>query len=415
MTFARTLIERARDEYEGMAFASKVLVALSAAMLLVIIGAVAVWTLHGFDHEQPAPVAAPQGNTPTLELTQKQFKLVNVSSVSRHLFPLEKQAVGSIDFNENLSVQVFTPYQGKIISAFAQIGDEVKKGQPLFTIDSPDLLQAESTLIAAAATYDQTNRALERAQKLYDTEGTGGISQANLELAASAKLAAEGAVKAARDAVRVFGKTDSDIDTIASRHQVDSALVVRSPIAGSVTARNAQPGLFVQPGNAPAPYSVADISTMWLLANVTEVDSLSVKLGQEVKVTVMANPGQAYWGKITTIGATVDPNLHTLLVRSDVQNPRHDLRPGMFADFVIRTGTPVNAIAVPLDSVVREGDGTMTVWVTTDRHHFTQWTVQIGLQQDGYDQILGGLKQGELVVTKGAVFLDNMLTSPATD
>ena len=87
----------------------------------------------------------------------------------------------------------------------------------------------------------------------------------------------------------------------------------------------------------------------------------------------------------------------------------------MFANFVIRTGDPVTATAVPADSVVREGDGTMTVWVTIGHHQFTQRQVKIGLQHDGYDQVLVGLKQGELVVTEGAVFLDNMLTASPTD
>lgn len=386
-----------------------------AVSLFVAIGILIAWLSGVFNSQKnnPAPLVA--SGVPILELTDKQLNVIQLVRVGQHAFPLEKEVVGSIDFNENLSVQVFTPYQGKIISAFAQVGDEVKKGQPLFTVDSPDLVQAELTLIAAAATFDQADRALIRAQKLYDTLGTGGISQANLELAVSAKLAAEGAVKAARDAVRVFGKSDAEIDSIVARRQIDPALVVHSPIAGWVTARNAQPGLLEQPGNAPAPYSVADISTVWLLANVPEIDSSSIKLGAEVKATVMTNPGQLYRGKVTTIGATVDPNLHTLLVRSEIENPRHDLRSGMFADFVIQTGEPVRATAVPLDSVVREGDGTMTVWVTTDRRHFMQRQVKLGLQQGGYNQILDGLRQGETVVSQGAVFLDNMLAAPPTD
>ena len=307
---------------------------------------------------------------------------------------------------------MFPPYQGKIITAFAPVGQEVEKGTILYTIDSPDLVQAESTLIAAAATYDQNNRALARAQKLYSTQGSGGIAQKDLDAAVQGQVSAEGALKAARDAVRIFGKTEAEIDAIVAKRRVDPVLVVTSPITGRVTARNAQPGLFVQPGNAPAPYSVADISTMWMLANVPEIDSAPIRVGQPVTVSILAFPGRAYDGRISTVGATVDPNLHTLLVRSDVSNPRHELRPGMFANFVIRTGEPVTSTAVPVDSVVREGDGTMTVWVTTDRHHFTQRVVDVGLQHDGYDQILAGLQAGEQVVTEGAVFLDNMLTAP---
>jgi cobalt-zinc-cadmium efflux system membrane fusion protein len=363
----------------------------------------------------PAPVSDAASTDPVLELTEKQLASIKVAPVGNHVFPLQKEAVGSIDFDENMSVQVFPSYQGKIITAFAQVGDEVEKGKPLFTIDSPDLVQAESTLIAAAGVFELTSRALSRAQKLYATQGTGGIAQKDLDQATSDKQSAEGALKAARDAVRVFGKTEAEIDGIVAERRIDPQLVVKSPITGKITARNAQPGLLVQPGNAPAPYTVSDLSTMWMVANVPESDSSSIKVGQTVQVSVMANPGQVYDGKITTLGATVDPNLHTLLVRSEVKDPRHELRPGMFASFTIDTGDPVTATAIPVNGVVREGDGTMTVWVTTNRHRFTQRQVKVGLQHDGYDQILEGLAQGELVVTDGAVFLDNMLTASPTD
>jgi cobalt-zinc-cadmium efflux system membrane fusion protein len=105
----------------------------------------------------------------------------------------------------------------------------------------------------------------------------------------------------------------------------------------------------------------------------------------------------------------VDPNTHRMLIRSDIDDPKHELRSGMFATFVIRTGEPVRSLAVPLSGLVREGDGTMTAWVTTDRRRFSQRTLTVGDRKDGYRQILDGLKPGELVATDGAVFLSNML------
>lgn len=400
----------------------------TATIIIVAVGALAAWQFGVFTGATTAPVAAnaavSQGGptsksdpaaAPVLGLNDKQLGSIKIGPAGQHVFPVQKEAVGNIDFNEDMSVQVFTPYQGKIISAFAQIGDDVEKGKPLFTIDSPDLVQAESTLIAAAGVLELTTRALARARKLYETQGTGGIAEKDLEQAVSDQQTAEGALKAARDALHVFGKTEAEANAIVAARRIDPVLVVNSPFTGRVTARNAQPGLLVQPGVTPAPYSIADISTMWMLADVPEIDAASIKVGQDVKVSVLAYPDKVYEGKITTLGATVDPNLHTLLVRSEIQDPRHELRPGMFAHFVIRTGDPVTATAVPVDGVVREGDGTMTVWVTTDRQHFTQRQVKIGLQKDGYDQILDGLNQGELVVTEGAVFLDNMLTPSSTD
>jgi membrane fusion protein, heavy metal efflux system len=347
---------------------------------------------------------------PILELNEKQLELIKIGPVGEHVFPVQQQAVGSIDFNEDLWVQVFPPYQGRIISPLVDIGDDVEKGQPLYTIDSPDLIQAESTLIGAAGVLELTTKALARARKLYETAGTGGIAEKDLQQAVSDQQTAEGALKAARDAVRVFGKTEAEIDSMVAKRRIDPALVVKSPIVGRITARNAQPGLFVQPGTAPAPYAVADISTVLMLANIPEIDTAPIRLGQEVKVSVLPYPGRIYEGKITTIFPNVDPNLHTLLVRSQIEDPHHELKSGMLANFVIVTGDPMTATAVPVDGVVREGDGTMTVWVTSDHRHFAQQVVKIGLTHEGYDQILDGLNPGELVVTEGALFLDNMLT-----
>jgi cobalt-zinc-cadmium efflux system membrane fusion protein len=351
--------------------------------------------------------SAPRPPAPeTLELTERQMGSVKVEPVEERSFPVEKTSVGSIDFDEDMSVQVFAPYQGRIVALFAKLGDEVKKGQPLFTIDSPDLIQAESTLIAAAAVLELTTRTLTRLKELVQTRA---IAQKDLEQAVSDQQTAEGALKAARDNVRLFGKTEAEIDHIVSARQVDPILLVASPIAGHVTARNAGPGLLVQPGNPPAPFTVADVSTMWMLANVAETDSPSFRVGQEVKVRVLAYPDRVFSGRISTIGDIVDPNTRRVLVRSEIDDPHHELRSGMFANFVIETGPPIRAVAAPLDAVVREGDGTMTAWVTTDRRHFTKRTVKIGLQHDGYDQIVEGLKPGELIATEGALFLSNML------
>ncbi|MGP0060712.1 MAG: efflux RND transporter periplasmic adaptor subunit [Beijerinckiaceae bacterium] len=349
-----------------------------------------------------ATVAEPE----SVDLTDTQRNSVNVEPVGEHLFPIEKVAVGSIDFNEDMSVQVFTPYQGKIISAFGQIGDFVKKGQTLFTIDSPDLLQAESTLIAAAGVMELTTRALARLKLLYETRA---VAQKDLEQGISDQQTAEGALRAARDALRVFGKTQADIDQIVAERKADPTLVVPSPIDGRITARTAAPGLLVQPGSAPAPYVVNDISTMWMLANIVESDIPNFRVGQDVRVKVTAYPERVFEGKISTIGSLVDPNTHRVLVRSEIADPEHLLLFNMYANFVIRTGEPVRAVAVPLNGIVREGDGTMSAWVTTDRHHFVKRTVEIGLQRDGYDEILKGLKPGELIATDGAIFLSNML------
>jgi len=401
-------------------FKSAAKIALTIAGMAVA-GAASIYFLFDGHSNLPSAVSATSANARvaaksgagdsgepfSLNLSDTQLAAVKVEPVEGREFPVEKEAVGGIDFNEDMETQVFTPYQGKIIALFAAIGDDVRKGQTLFTIDSPDLLQAESNLIAAAGVMELTTRNLARLRELYKTLA---VSQHDVEQAVSDQQTAEGALRAARDSVRIFGKADAEIDRIVANRLADPTLVVASPINGRITARTAAPGLFVQPGNPPPPYVVADIDTMWMLANVVEIDSPSFRIGQPVKVRLSAFPDQVFDGKITTIGASVDPNTRRVLVRSEINDPRHELRSGMFGTFVIAIGAPVRSPAVPLAGVVREGDGTQTVWVTADRRRFTRRTVKIGEPRDGYRQVLDGLQIGELVATEGAVFLSNMLT-----
>jgi cobalt-zinc-cadmium efflux system membrane fusion protein len=372
-------------------------------------------------HGQSAPATAPpQGyansngpsSEPALDLSSSQLSAIKIEPVATYLFPVEEEAVGNIDFDGDVSVQVFPLYQGTILNVLVELGAQVQKEQPLYTIKSPDLIQAESNLIGAAATFELTSKELERAKSL---NGTNGVSQRELEQATSDQQTAEGALKAARDAVRVFGKTDAEIDQMIASRKIDPALVVRSPISGKVTAKNAQPGFLVQPGNDPAPYTVSDISLKWMLADVVESDIPLLHLGQPVQVKVMAYPDRVFKGKISKIYAAVDPNTHRVTTRSEIADPRDELRPGMLANFLIRVHDSVEAAAIPANGVVREADGTMTAWVTSDRRHFVQRVVRTGLRKDGRVQILAGLQPGELAVSDGAVFLSNMLQAPPSD
>ncbi len=349
----------------------------------------------------------------TLDLSPSQLNTIKIGPVGTHLFPVEKEAVGSISFADDLSVQVYPSYQGKILKSLVELGDQVQKGQPLYTIDSPDLIQAESTLIGTAATLELTSKELARARDLYTT--SVGVPQRELEQAISDEQTAEGALKAARDAVRVFGKSETEIDQIVASRKIDPVLVVPSPISGQITSFDGPTGLLVQPGNPPAPYTVSNVSIKWMLADVVESDMPIFHLGQPVQVKVMAYPNRAFRGKISKIYAAVDPDTHRATIRSEITDPTNELRPGMLANFIIRVQNPIEATAMPANGVVREADGTMTAWVTIDRHHFVQRVVHTGLRTDGQVQILDGLQQGELAVIDGAVFLSNMLQASPTD
>ena len=152
-----------------------------------------------------------------------------------------------------------------------------------------------------------------------------------------------------------------------------------------------------------------------MFANVPESESGLFQLGQPVAVRVLAYDGRVFKGKVSKIYESVDPNTHRVTIRSDVTDPNNDLRPGMLANFVIRVDAPVEATAIAANGVVREPDGTMAAWVTTDRKRFTERIIKVGLRKDDRVQILDGLQRGEFVVSDGAVFLSNMLQAPPSD
>ena len=270
-----------------MRFKMKTISTGAALAVAVIIIATGVYFAKHPGNPGNPPASEPRSGEPnakqadavtakSVELNETQAQSVKVEPAGERTFVIQREAVGSIDFNQDMTVQVFSPYQGKIAGLFAKLGDEVVKGRKLYTIDSPDLGQAESTLIAAAGVLELTTRTLARAKKLYETQG---ISQKDMQQAVSDQQSAEGALKAARNAVRLFGKTEAEVDQIVARRRIDPIMVIQSPITGRITARNAAPGLLVQPGAVPAPYSVADISTMWMLAYVVESDSSALPRG----------------------------------------------------------------------------------------------------------------------------------------
>jgi len=388
---------------------------LAAATVAAVITALVGLTLSRARGEAAPEVTAQVAATAsadTVELKASQVAAITIAPIGEHEFVYRRHAVGSIDFNQDLSVQVFAPYAGRIIQAYADLGDAVKKGAVLFTIESPDFIEAQAGLIAAAATRDQTTSALQRAGKLYEAHG---IDQNTYEAAVASQQTAEGALRAARSGVAILGRTPAEIDRIIARRQVESALVVKSPITGRVTARNAAPGALAQPGSAPAPYAVADLRTKWMVANVSEIDSPLFRLGQPIEASVLAYPGRVFAGTLSRLGRSLDANTHRVVVRAEIADPKDELIPGMLASFAIRVREPVRMAAIPLNGVVRNGDGSFAAWVTTDRRRFTQRFLTLGEPLDGQYPVREGLKRGELAVTDGAVFVSNILYAPPPD
>ena len=225
---------------------------------------------------------------PSVVLADTQLASIKIEPVTEHAFPQERLAVGNIDFNQDLLTQVFTQYQGRISKAFAKVGDIVKKDQPLFSIESPDLLQAELTLISAAGVLELTTKNFERQRNLFKQSAA---AQKDYEQSVSDQQAAEGAYRAARGAVVVFGKTDAEMDRKKDR-KVDATLIVSSPITGLGDCPETSGS---RPSRA-ARQSAAGLYRRRYLDHVDdreypEREAADLKLGQEVRASVVPYPG----------------------------------------------------------------------------------------------------------------------------
>jgi cobalt-zinc-cadmium efflux system membrane fusion protein len=246
--------------------------------------------------------------------------------------------------------------------------------------EDPAVVQAESTLLAASANYEMSRRELVRVQGLGEANG---IAPKEYEGALAAQQTAAATLEAARDAVRALGISEGQIDRMVSANRFDAA--------------------------------DTDPHRKWVIVNLPESDSARVRPGQKLRVQVPAYPGKWYSGKVARVYATIDPGTHRNAVRAQIEDPHNELRAGMLATIVIRVAEPVQAVAIPTTVAVRQGDGSMIAWVTTDRHHFSMRLLKLGLEDQGHYQVLDGLKAEELVVTEGGVFLSNLLDAPPSD
>lgn len=364
--------------------------------------------LHGSAAPEAAlapPPAATRIGDDKLQLAPEQVHELNVGPVESRSFEVRREAIGIIDFNQDNAVQVFSPYQGRIGQLLVRAGDDVAKGQVLFTVQIPDLAAAASTLISAAGTLKTANETLQRAKSLYETQS---IPLKELQQNSSDQQAADAAYRAAHKTLALFGLTEAEIGEVEKTRKVDTEMPVRSPFAGRVTARSGAPGQLVQPGANTATVTVANIQQLWMVANVPESEVAAYRLGQAVSVKVQAYPDQAFSGKVNYIADAADPNTHRVVVRAEVADRQHQLKPQMLATFTIQVGAPQKSPAVPANALARESDGSTSAWVTEDELRFVRRRVQTGLTQDGMVQITQGLTAGEKVARDKALFLSNL-------
>jgi membrane fusion protein, heavy metal efflux system len=358
------------------------------------------------------PTPEPKRDPDTVSITADQMHQVSIVDVAACAFSVQKLAIGQIAFNEDASTVVLTPFSGRVTKLIAKPGDEVKRGDALFEIDSPEVLQAHTDFIAAVqgaakskAQLALAQRALDRQSGLFTDHAT---SQRELEQARNDFAAAESDVKTAdsvvagaRNRLRVLmGRSDADLEKVERDRVIDSLVTIKSPIDGTVISRKIGPGQYVRSDSGEALFAISDLSTMWLKAAVPENDIPLIRVGQEIEVKVTAIPDRVLKARITAIGAASDAATRRVIVRSELPNPDHELKAEMFASFKITTSEGAPAPAVPVEAIIWDGD-VATVWVETAPKVFRRRVVQVSTQQNGLVEITKGVHEGEKVVARG--------------
>ena len=354
--------------------------------------------------------------------TDQQWASLKIAPVQEEPFRLARETDGKIAIDDDLTTQVFSPYSGRVTQVFAKVGDEVRQGAPLLSMQASEFVQAQNDLVAATSTLATARAQLDLAQTnekrqhaLYQAQG-GALkdwqqSKVDLATAQGNFQTAQIALAAVRNRLRILGRSDAEIEaaeTAPDLMKMNPEAVVRAPVGGTVIQRQVGLGQNIAStaaGGTTALFSIGNFSKVWLVANVREVDAPAIHLGDPVEVHVLAYPGRVFKARITYVAPSIDPTTHRLPVRAEVENPDGLLKPEMFASFTIITGTGPASPAVPADAIVYEGD-TAHVWVARDDKRLALRTIRPGLTSNGMVQVLSGLRPGERVVTAGSVFID---------
>jgi cobalt-zinc-cadmium efflux system membrane fusion protein len=331
-------------------------------------------------------------NIPLDQMSHVQVVTVAPTSLTRTL-----RLTGSVAYNAFNTTPVITQVGGPVSKILAVPGEHVKAGQPMLEVSSPDYSQLLNAYLKAADSYRLASKFLTRAQDLYQHHAN---AERDVEQAESDRNQAKAELNAAEQGLKILGiKDPANLANMPSSAQVP----VLAPISGEVVERLVSPGQVVQAGQTQA-FTISDLSTVWVLANVYQTDLAFVQSGQDVVVQTDAYPG-SFHGRISYVSPAVDPNTRTLQARIVVDNPGEKLKRDVYCTVTVNAGSVSNVLAVPNTSILRDDNNQPFVYVASGANQFGRRDVELGAGQNGQTQILKGISVGERVVGDGSLFL----------
>jgi cobalt-zinc-cadmium efflux system membrane fusion protein len=377
--------------------------ALQHVMLSLLIGSSAALLSACSDKPHPASAAKPAAAaSDPLEVAIKpemkaQFELSAVQTMN--VTPWLEVA-GRIEANEQLVTRIGASVTGRVTQVLAEVGDRVRVGQTLARVTSPELTNMQLNYLRAYSTASQAQRALERAQQLIqaDVIGTAELQRRESEL-----VVARAEMRAASDQLVQAGLPIEAIERLREQGNLHPSAAISATLTGVVIERKISPGQVAQPGDPL--FTVANLDNVWVVGALPEQVARSVVAGQGVEIAVPALGDRVLSGKIVYVGDTVSVDTRSVMIRTQVDNARRDLKPQMLATMRIR-GEEQNTLAVSGQAVVRENDRDH-VFVRKSDLVFRLTPVELGPAQGEMRPVLKGLTAGAEVVAKGAFHLNN--------
>jgi cobalt-zinc-cadmium efflux system membrane fusion protein len=308
---------------------------------------------------------------------------------------------GVVEPNAYREVAVTPLVAGRVTRVSAELGASVRRGQTLAQIYSPELAEAQTKYVSAKAMLEAHDRELQRTQKLVEI---GAASRQEMERIHAEHAAQTAAVQSARSQLELLGVSASSLDALASGSKLNATTSVPAPIDGVITERAANVGLNVD--QATPLFTVVDLSTVWIIADVYEKDFSQVRIGNDATVTTSAYPNLSLRGRISYIDPQVNPETRTAKVRVEVPNPRRELRLGMYADVVVAGAPGASVPVIPRSAVQNVGDRTV-VYLANPREpgKFTEREVRLGDASGEQVEVTAGVQPGDVVVTEGSFFV----------
>ncbi len=348
--------------------------------------------------------------------TPAEWASLSIQPVTERAFRAEHVTEGKIAIDEDRSTPVFSPYAGRVTKLLVRPGDRVVKGQALFVIEAADNVQAQNDFISAMTAMNKAKSALDlaqlqgqRAKDLFEGKAVPlkdyQQSQATLIQTQNDLRSSQTAMEAARNKLRILGLTDEDIATFQEKGRINPETTIFAPIAGTVVQRKMGPGQYVNSGASDPVYVIGDLSTVWMTAFVRETDAASVSVGQEVTFNVLALPGRPLSARLNYVSTAIDPATRRLLVRATIDNKDGQLKPEMFANVTIYSASDHPAVGVPKQALIYEGDQ-VRIWVAHEDKTIELRQIRPGLTNGDLVEVVGNLKPGEQIVTKGSLFID---------